>query len=182
MIPSVSSTKRRDVIHIIDLQIKNHFSNLTDQEKQKQGFISLLTDKDVLARLIASKLVFIAKNQFSKCVGYIFAIPRSLAHELVFLKPLVFAADQEQSLKGQEYYILGQICIAADFQGTGIALKLYKRLERELVAKKCKTVVTEVSVLNPRSLVFHRDKAGFSEHSSVTVDGQEFKMLQKTIS
>jgi predicted GNAT superfamily acetyltransferase len=166
----------------MDLQIKNHFSSLTEAEKEKHGFISLLTDKDVLTRLIESKLVFLAKNKFSSCIGYIFAIPRDFANELVFLKPLVLATDNQLISESKNYFILGQICVAQDFQGNGVALKLYKRLERELAGRKCKTLITEVAVSNPRSLVFHRDKVGFSELVTNSTNGQEFKILMKTIS
>ncbi len=182
MVPTIQATKKRDVVLIMDLQIKNHFSNLTDEEREKQGFVSLLTNKDVLTKLIETKLVFIAKNQFSKCVGYIFAIPRHYADELIFLKPLVLIADKHIPSQTKDYYVLGQICVAQDFQGNGIALRLYKRLERELAGRKCKNIITEVAISNQRSLIFHRDKVGFNELVTNSTNGQEFKVLIKTIS
>lgn len=179
--PVISSTKRKDAILIMDLQIKNHFSNLSDEEKKEYGFISLLTDKDVLKALIETKLVFIAKDQFSHCAGYVFAIPYDFAKDLRFFKPLAYEISKHSTIAGSDCCILGQICVARKFQGSGIALKLYKRLERELASRKIKTLITEVDISNQRSLAFHKEKADFNTLSLAITGGQEFAILSKHI-
>ena len=93
------------------------------------------------------------------------------------LEPM-YAALETASVRGRSvaergYLVMGQVCVDADFRGSGVFEGLYAKL-RELHAPAHELLVTEIAARNGRSLRAHA-KVGFEvRHRHREPSGEEW--------
>jgi GNAT superfamily N-acetyltransferase len=152
-----------DVSQILDLQVRNLASALTPQIIASQGFVSVRHDESVLGRMNEAAPSIIAKAD-GRVVGYALMMPRRFADDLPFLGPLFETLDT-LSWKGEplrsnpRWFVMGQVCVAEGYRGTGIFDGLYRTMAERYGADFDFTV-TEVAARNTRSLRAH-ERVGF---------------------
>jgi GNAT superfamily N-acetyltransferase len=158
----VKATTEEDLIQILALQSANHRSNLTEEERTMQGFVTLIYDLDFLRVMPAGNHHIIAKDG-DKVVGYVMLMDRSSNH-LMKEGAGIFPVFNELEYKGKKfkeinYCSVGQVCVHKDYAGQGLLSKMYAYY------KACykgvyDLAMTDISYLNHRSMKAHK-KAGF---------------------
>lgn len=152
-----------EVVQILDLQARNHVSGLDPLEMEKQGFVTVRHDPDVLQAMNRSAPAIIAKDE-GKVVGYALVMPRAFGPLVPILEPM-FALLDTLSWKGTalrdnpHWFVMGQICIDADYRGQGVFDRLYHTM-KVVYQPDYEFIVTEVAERNARSMRAHT-RVGF---------------------
>ena len=158
---TVSSAE--DVRQILDLQARNLPASLSAETMATQGFVTVRHDPAVLQRMNEDTPAILAKDD-NKVVGYALVMPRGFAPEVPVLQPLFDMLDT-LSWNGvpfganPRWFVMGQICVAEGYRGTGIFDGLYRTLTNTYRGRYDFTV-TEVAQRNTRSLRAH-ERIGF---------------------
>lgn len=160
----VSFAKEADISEIIKLQQENLLKNLTEEEQQKEGFVSLQNNKIELKDIINGEGVFVVEKQNDCIVGYLFSVKLDYAKKLEFFEPLIKNLENI-SYKGQKidqykYCILAQICVKKEYRWTGVVEKLFSTLKKELINENYDLAISEIAESNTRSIHKHIDEIG----------------------
>ena len=106
----------------------------------------------------------IAKNQ-EEVVGYALVMTKDFRNDIPVLISMFEMIDkliyERKPLAGENYFVMGQICIAKEFRGLGIFDGLYMKL-KQLLASSFSFCLTEVALRNTRSIKAH-ERVGFNK-------------------
>ena len=168
-----------DLNQILDLQTKNLKGNLSAEEIQSQGFVTVRHHLDLLRRMNARFPHIIAKSD-SKVVGYALVMLPEFASEISILANLFNKINELQyfgtPLKDATYFIMGQICIAKAYRGKNIFTGLYQHMKKWM-QDDFQYVITEVASENARSLRAHQ-KVGFETILNYTSEkGEDWEVI-----
>ncbi len=167
-----------DLKMILAIQSKNLATDLSQDEREREGFVTVRHSFQTLERMNAlCPHVVIIKDNY--VVGYALSMMPQFRNEVPELLSMFDRIDQllyNGSLLGAENYIvMGQICIDKSCRGQGLFSKLYHAYSQfNGTFSHC---VTEVAAENQRSMHAH-EKVGF-----VTIDrhpdahGKEWSIL-----
>ena len=153
-----------DEVHeILDLQAANLPSSLTSETMARYGFVTVRHEASVLRRMNEIAPAILAKAH-GRVVGYALMMPRSFADDVPILRPLFERLDtlswNGEPLRGNpRWFVMGQICIADGYRGTGIFEGLYRTMG-QTYGDRFDLTVTEVAARNARSLRAHA-RVGF---------------------
>ena len=167
----------KDLKEILQLQKRNLEASITTDESQKEGFVTVDHDFDLLAKMNVPFPHIIAKDEV--VVGYALVMQRSFANDIPVLIPMfeqINSIDYNGKLLAQEkYFIMGQVCISKGYRGQGLFRGLYEKMRDEM-SPHFKYVITEVSERNQRSLRAHL-KVGFKDVKQYEADGEKWIIL-----
>lgn len=180
-----------DISQIIDLQIKHHVQNVPREQKEKNGFVTLLTTSSILLECIGLRLIFVAIDESiaeDNIIGYIIMMRPFTANKIEFLKPLIEEISERASgmteysrtlLKDwRNYLILAQVLVLPVYAGKKIGTQLFSNAERRAKEFSVHYILTEVSSANPSSIKFHYS-LGFVNSHSYNTAGQNFIIIRK---
>lgn len=146
-----------DELHqILKLQKQNLRDTLSVEEKQKEGFLTLQHDFDILKKMNNGCAHCIAKHK-GKVVGYTLSMLQNYKINIPLLVPMfdeINNALQEQNLN-INYVVMGQICIDKNYRGQGVFRGLYSFMQKEL-QDNFDAIITEVDTKNTRSSNAHK--------------------------
>lgn len=153
---------KEDFMGILALQRVNLKANISEEQRIKEGFVTVSHD-EVLLEEMQSYLPQVIAVEGEKVIGYALSMVRELAFRIPVLIPMFQTIDtlsyQGNMLKDSHYYIMGQICIEEKFRGKGIFRELYQQHKKNN-SNQYEYLITEVSTRNLRSLRAHQ-KLGF---------------------
>jgi hypothetical protein len=151
-----------EVAQILALQAENHPSVLSAEVQAREGFVTVQHDPQVLARMNRAHPSVIAKAA-DALAGYCLMMPREFRTDIPILEPMFQRLDQlnwrGQSLQGQRWFVMGQVCVAAGFRGQGVFDGMYEHLGA-VYRDQFDFVITEVAERNTRSMRAH-ERVGF---------------------
>jgi GNAT superfamily N-acetyltransferase len=174
MLFATTVSSEAELQQILDLQFINLKQHITPEEKNEQGFVTMVFTMDMLRAMHRLAPTVIVKNN-----------DRVVAYAIVFLKEgrsfypgmeFMFRNFEKISWNGRplnsyNYYIMGQICVAKEVRGQGVVEMLYQK-HREIYGQQFDCIVTEIATSNHRSLRAH-ERVGFqtiSTHSDAIDD------------
>ncbi len=167
----------QDFQQILDLQSCNLPENISTQEAQSQGFVTINHDFDLLKRMNTPFSHIIAKEG-TKVIGYTLVMMRSFAAEIPVLVPMFDRINGIEyggkKLSDTSYFIMGQVCIGKLYRGKGVFAGLYGEMKKRM-AKDFEFIITEVATRNTRSIQAHR-KVGFETILKYR-DGEEWEVV-----
>ena len=178
-----NSTSIKDLKEILSIQALNHYSNITDQEFEKEGFVTCVHDLDLLTKMNSPYPHIIAKDiEKDEVVAYALVMTRDHSEALDVLKPMFDRIDS-MSYKGVElihsrYVIMGQICVAKEYRSMGIFGKLYETMALQL-KDHFQFIITEIDGQNTKSLAAHK-RSGY-ETIDIYKSGKEWHIVIKEI-
>jgi Acetyltransferase (GNAT) family len=152
-----------EVRQILDLQARNLPVSLSAETMASQGFVTVRHDPAVLQRMNEATPAVIARAG-DRVVAYALVMPREFAPEVPILQPM-FAMLEGLSWNGAplrdnpRWFVMGQICVAADHRGLGIVDGLYSTM-KDAYRSRYDFTITEVSERNARSMRAH-ERVGF---------------------
>ena len=151
-----------DIEQILALQQLNLKTNVSEEIKNDQGFLTVCHNREQLEMMRSLTPQIIAKAD-GKVVAYALAMLPAMGKLVADLQPM-FDIVEDIEWKGKfirdyKYYMMGQICVAEAFRGQGIFEKLYYT-HKSFYKKEYDLCITEISTSNKRSQRAH-ERLGF---------------------
>jgi len=161
--PIITNVKSEDDVRgILALQQKNLKKNLTPEQIQSQGFLTVEHKFSVLKAMNDAQPSVIVKDG-DTVVAYCLAMFPQFRNDVPELKTLFDTIDEidyeGQTVKDFKYVVMGQVCVGEGYRGLGFFDGMYQKLREELSAK-FELCVTDISTNNTRSLKAHA-RVGF---------------------
>jgi hypothetical protein len=151
-----------DVRGILALQQKNLKKNLSPEQIQSQGFVTVEHQYSVLKAMNDAQASVIIKDG-ETVVGYCLAMLPQFRNDVPELTSLFDSIDEIDyeglKLKDVAYVVMGQVCVGEGYRSMGFFDGMYQKLREELSAK-FEMCVTDISTNNTRSLKAHA-RVGF---------------------
>jgi ribosomal protein S18 acetylase RimI-like enzyme len=152
-----------EVRDILDLQTSNLPASLSAEKMASEGFVTVRHDPETLQRINAAAPAVIAKAG-ARVIGYALVMLREFAPEVPILQPMFELLNglswNDTFLRDDpRWFVMGQICVAADYRGRGVFDGLYSTM-KEVYRARYDFTVTEVAERNTRSLRAH-ERVGF---------------------
>ncbi len=146
-----------DVRGILALQQKNLKKNLSPEQIQSQGFVTVEHKFSVLKAMNDAQPSVIVKDG-EIVVGYCLAMLPQFRNDVPELKSLFDSIDEIDydglTLKEFNYVVMGQVCVGDGYRSMGFFDEMYQKLRTEL-SEKYPICVTDISTNNTRSLKAH---------------------------
>lgn len=163
---------------ILSLQGKNHYSNLSEETRRQNGFVTVKHSLDVL-KLMNSKAKQIIAVRNGNVIGYALVMTKEVKDLVPVLKPMFQSFDginyKGKRLSDWNFYVMGQVCIDKSCRGQGVFDKLYSK-HKEVYCQTFDVCLTEVSTNNSRSLRAH-EKVGFKILKTYKGETSEWNIL-----
>ena len=140
---------------ILELQRANHAANVSTSEAAEHGFVTVVHDLALLEQMHAIA-PSIAAFDGAALAGYALVMPVECRELVPVLVPMF---DRLDALGVRQYYIMGQICIAKPYRGSGVFDALYAGHRAQLATRYARCV-TEIATRNTRSMRAH-ERVGF---------------------
>ena len=174
----VRVSTQSDLDGILSLHKANHFSNLTKEEMELEGFVTAEYDAELLSAMHQICPSIITKDG-DRVVGYVLVITRDFYGKHNLLDELFDAIDVIQCgegfMKDIKYVLIGQICVDKEYRGQNIVQRMYSFYKSELESRYA-GCCTDIAVTNPRSLKAHI-KSGFKVIKKTSHKGVEFNII-----
>jgi GNAT superfamily N-acetyltransferase len=155
-------SKPEELDAILALQQKYHKDTLNPDEKAADGFLTIRHSREWLQQMhdLVPSVIAVEGNELA---GYALVMSAECRRLIPALEPMFAQFDLirygGRPLSDYNYYVIGQICVAAEYRGKGVFDGLYTK-HRELFSSRFDFAVTEISTSNGRSLRAH-ERAGF---------------------
>ena len=151
-----------DLHQILRLQKLNLKNEISEQTKKEQGFLTVNHKIEELRLMLRTTPQIVAKEN-DQIIAFALAMLPDLGKLIADLNPMFMILEglswNSKSLKSYQYYVMGQICVDAEFRGQGIFDQLYQK-HREIYSTNYDLCITEISTSNTRSQKAH-ERVGF---------------------
>ncbi|TDB63431.1 GNAT family N-acetyltransferase [Arundinibacter roseus] len=151
-----------DLRQILSLQAQNLKTNLSEEAKQQQGFVTVQHTWEQLSLMHRLTPQIVAKDN-GLVVGYALSMMPEMGELIPDLQPMFALLEQipwqGTPLSRHRYYVMGQVCVGASHRGMGVFDGLYQQ-HREVYSPNFDVLVTEISKSNTRSQRAH-ERVGF---------------------
>lgn len=151
-----------DLPSIITLQSANLKENLSLEEVKEQGYVTVVHDLALLEEMNRPHPHIIAKDG-GEVVGYALVMTLEMRDRIPILVDMILEIDQTkyqgELMKGKNYVIVGQVCVAKGYRGQGVFSDMYSYYKK-VMQPHFDYIVTGISMDNARSLNAHK-KCGF---------------------
>jgi L-amino acid N-acyltransferase YncA len=162
MIVYTTSQTDEDLYQILALQKKNLPKNLTEEQMEAQGFVTVDHSFDTLKKMNTTEQSIVAKES-DQVIGYLLAMAIDSKNDIPILVPMFDVFDHviynDKKISEYKYLVVGQVCIADGWRGQGILDKCYEAY-KEHFRNKYDFAITEISINNKRSIAAHK-RIGF---------------------
>lgn len=174
MITYKLASSSKELQQILTLQEQNLPVNISDTEKQEQGFVTVHHDMAILQKMNDAFPHVIAIHD-DKVVGYALSMLDSFKNDIPVLVPM-FAEIDKALTSPCKYIVMGQVCVDKAYRGKGIFRGLYAKMKEETTTH-FDAIITEIDALNTRSLNAH-SAVGFEDLTTYTASsGQVWKVV-----
>lgn len=167
------SKSDKELHQILELQQKNLFANITDEERKLEGFLTVEHTFDLLKKMNEACPHVIAKIN-DKMIAYALCMHPLFSTEIAVLRSM-FAEIEVINPELSNYVAMGQICIDKDYRKQGIFRNLYRTMSDSL-KPEFDAIITEVDTKNIRSLNAHY-AIGFKHLKSYNSEGHDWELI-----
>lgn len=174
-----TSQTQKEFQEIEILQQRNHKSTLSQEEKEKIGFVTCQHDANLLKKMNSyeNHCIAVFENQVE---GYILAMTRDTLPFISLLQDMFDLFEtidyKDKKISSFSHIVVGQVCIGEKLRGTGAFDKLY-HFYKETHQDKYHFAITEISKYNIRSLKAHA-RVGFKVvHEYTGSDGNDWVVV-----
>ncbi|WP_271785437.1 GNAT family N-acetyltransferase [Aquimarina algiphila] len=163
---------------ILELQNDNHYENIPPDLKNKNGFVTVRHNLELLLKMNDKAKQIIAVEN-GKVIGYALVMLKKFRNLIPVLVPMFDNFEdtryKNSKLSNFNYYVMGQVCISEKHRGKGIFKSLYLK-HREIYSSQFELCLTEVSSSNLISMKAHQ-KVGFKTISTFKDSTDEWNIL-----
>lgn len=161
------------------LQTANQKSVLSEEERSREGFVTAVYSLDLLRQMHHSCPSVICVDDHQNVIGYALVTTKEIRKEHLLLENLFTTIDSQvykgQPLQNSHYVVVGQLCVAKNFRGKGIAQKMYSFFKEEL-SENYEYCVTDVDETNLKSFKTHL-KVGFEVLHKFHYDDSQWNLV-----
>ncbi|MFT7330008.1 MAG: putative GNAT family N-acyltransferase [Roseivirga sp.] len=158
---------------ILKLQQSNFSSSISEEEKTKEGFVTVQHDFDIL-KSMNEKCQHIIAIHDHKVIGYALSMVKELQEKIEVLKPMF--QEIEKHLENQSsYLVMGQICVDKEFRKKGVFRGMYAFMRQEL-HQQYDLLITEIDSSNKRSIDAHY-AVGFKQLHTYYANNQDWEIV-----
>jgi hypothetical protein len=172
------ATSPNDLNHILNLQKVNHTAALSLEEAARDGFVTVQHTLELLTTMNAAAPQVIAKDN-DAVVGYALVMLKSFEGMIPVLQPmferLSGIVHRGKRITDYTFYVMGQICVDANYRGQGVFDGLYHK-HRELYSGDYELCITSVATRNHRSMRAH-ERVGFKTVQTFRDNTDEWNIL-----
>src|SRR5688572_1737266 len=147
MLSALLVTSIEELKEIHELNQQNLKYNITEEEKNREGFVSWLYSEELLQQMHLLAPSVIVKDG-SKLAGYALTTlkeSRSFHPDLeTMFHHLESVKYKNKLLVDHNFYCMGQICVAKEYRGKGIVDMLYQK-HKDLYQNQFDFILTEIS-------------------------------------
>lgn len=181
-----SATDIATLRSIVELQLRNHPANLSDDQIRTSGFVTLQHDLPLLEAMAGDRphSVAVVDGRFA---GYALAMTRRFRPEIPVLEPMFRRLDELRHIElhghrlgSVPWLVMGQICIDEPYRGRGLFRGLYDHLSAVLRAD-FRLLITEISHRNAHSLAAHRNVGFATLDNYAAPDGEKWAIVGREI-
>lgn len=171
----LTSTKE-ELEQILELQQKNIPQNISSQEQQKQGFVTVQHTFEVLEKMHNSQPHIIATYN-NRVIGYTLCMLQEFKNDVPVLIPMFNQINKMIPLLKNEinYVVMGQVCIDKAYRKKGVFRGLYNFMKQN-ISDKYNAIITEVDVKNVRSSNAHK-AVGFEVINIYQSNNQDWELI-----
>lgn len=173
MVEYTTATTKADLSGILALQQVNLSRQLTKEEIESQGFVTVTHSYDELKKLSDIERQIIARDN-DTVIAYLLAMTFESRFDIPILAPMfeIFnkIAYAGKKISEYNYIVVGQACVDKQYRGKGILDNCYSAY-RNTFKDKYDFAITEIAGSNHRSLSAHK-RIGFKEISRYTTEDQ----------
>lgn len=178
------ATTEDELKGILELQQINLPQNISNEELESQGFVTVKHDLDMLTRMNSPYQHIIAK-QGDNVVGYTLVMLRKWKNDIPVLVDMfdqIDSSDYEgRKLGVAKYFIMGQVCVSKSQRGQGVFTGLYSEMKKRM-RQDFDYIITEIASKNYRSLRAH-EKVGFEVFKTYKIgEGEEWVLVLLNLS
>lgn len=179
MILYTTASTDSDLHGILQLQQQNLTQALSVEERQSQGFVTVVHSFANLQQMNNIEKHVIAKDG-EKVIAYLLAMTVQSKEDIPVLQPMFdlfsYIPFAGKALADYRYLVVGQVCVDKAYRGKGIFDKCYA-FYKETYRGKYDFVITEIAATNQRSLAAH-NRIGFQEfHRSESAGDTEWVIV-----
>ncbi len=157
-----AATGDNDLQAIMQLQKINLPAKITAEELKEQGFVTVDHDMETL-RDMNTPFGHSTAWDGNTLAGYALVMETRFRDRIPILFPMFELLDgvacQGKPLQEWAYFVMGQVCVAKPYRGSGVFAGLYRDMQERL-SGDFDFIITEISTRNPRSIRAH-EKVGF---------------------
>lgn len=169
MITFETTDKKEDLQEILNLQKANLKKNLSKEEAEMDGFVTVDHDWETLIALTNIEPHAVAKES-GKVVGYVLAMTKKSRFDIPLISPM-FDEFKRIPYRGKtiadfNYMVVGQTCVHKDYRGQGLVEGLFHQYKTAF-SERYDFSITEIDSSNIRSLKAHQ-KVGYGIIHSYT--------------
>src|SRR5258707_13124508 len=132
MIFTTSQTDQ-DLVQILDLQKKNLAQALSQEEINREGFVTVNHSLEGLKKMNSYEQSVIAKEN-DTVVAYLLAMTQQSKYDIPILAPMFEVFNQivykKKNILEYNYLVVGQVCVAKEFRGKGILDDCYHEYKK----------------------------------------------------
>jgi hypothetical protein len=151
-----------DVRQVLALQQANLPANISAETAASQGFVTVQHNFELLKKMNDAIPQVIARDG-ENVVGYALVMLPEFQEMIPVLQPMFAMFDRieyrQRKIATYDYYVMGQVCVAEGYRGTGIFDQMYLK-HRELYSQRFDFCITEIAARNVRSQKAH-ERVGF---------------------
>jgi len=172
MVQLTRAKDKADLQAILDLQKLNLRKLIGEEEAGKEGFLTAQYTIEMMEQMHQFQPSIIAKEG-DKVAGYVIITDKNSFGQHPLLDDLFNSIDQlnykGNNLKEINYVLVGQLCVAKAYRGTGLVQKMY-HYYKDCLKDQYQYLVTDVAQENQRSIKAHL-KTGFEIIHSIEYGG-----------
>ncbi|CAN5289420.1 hypothetical protein BH20BAC1_BH20BAC1_05610 [soil metagenome] len=163
MIVFKTVTSAEEIFQLLELQKNNLLKNLSEEEINTQGFVTVIHDYETLKKMNNIEPSIIAKKD-DLVIGYLLAMTKKSKNDIPVLIPMFNVFENihynSRKISAYNYLVVGQVCIAQEWRGQGILDDCYAAYRKHF-CKKYDFAITEIQTKNQRSVKAYL-RVGFS--------------------
>lgn len=145
---------------ILDLQQINLGSQMSNEEKLRNGFVTVHHDIESLAAMNEPHPHIIGVDE-GKVISFCLVMLKETSSLVPVLCGLFSKLDTLQldgkNVMDHRFFIMGQVCIDEKYRSQGIFYKMYDTMKKQM-KNHFEYVITEIAGHNPRSLKAHHNQ------------------------
>ena len=165
-------TTKIELQNILDLQKANIRKLIGENEAGKEGFLIAQYTMEMMEAMHQFQPSIIAKDG-DEIAGYVVVTDKNSYGQHPLIDDLFDSIDKLHyngfSLKEVNYILVGQLCVAKAYRGTGLVQKMYQYY-RDCLKTEYSYLVTDIAQENLRSIKAHV-KTGFEIIHSIQYGG-----------
>ncbi|MBU2995654.1 GNAT family N-acetyltransferase [Cellulophaga baltica] len=164
-----------DLNQVLALQQANLYKNVSEEEKNGEGFVTVEHDFSTLKAMND-----VCAHTIAKCgdevAGYALSMHPDFGNTIEVLEPLFTFLNKDTYYNNKKFIVMGQVCVSKNHRKKGVFRGLYEAMKKN-VGAEFDYIVTDINAKNKRSLQAHTAIGFTTVDTFELVDGEKWVVV-----